>query len=65
MPIEGIIDGLREIADQYDLGRHNEYIRDAVEALSRMDAELDKAYEKGKYVQLCEDFEALIGGITA
>ena len=60
MPIEGIITGLQEITEQYDLGGHNDYIRDAIQALSEVDDSLDEAYAAGKYDQLCEDFELAI-----
>ena len=57
MPIEGIIAGLKEIADTYNLGKYNDYVKDAVEALTGMDSELDKAFNEGKMAQLEECFE--------
>lgn len=64
MPIEGIIAGLKEISEKYDLGTHNDFVKDAIEALTETDAELDRAYEAGKYDQLCEDFGDVIQELT-
>lgn len=64
MPIEGIISGLQEIAEKFELGMHSDYIKDAIDALADVDAELDKAYRAGKYDQLCEDFETIVGGMS-
>lgn len=64
MPIEGIIAGLKEISENYDLGAHNDYVRDAVQALTEVDKNLDEAYAAGKYDQLCEDFADVIEEIA-
>lgn len=60
MPIDGIIAGLKEVIAQYNLGALDIYVKDAIEALSEVDEELDKAYTDGRYDQLCDDFEILI-----
>lgn len=64
MPIEGIIAGLTEINDRFDLGVHRECIKDAIEALAEVDKNLDEAYAAGKYDQLCEDFADVIEEIA-
>lgn len=60
MPIEGIIDGLKEISKTYNLGTHSEYVHDAINALIEIDRKLDKAYAAGKYDQLQECFGDII-----
>ena len=60
MTIEGIIAGLKEMAETFDLGEYGGYIKDAVDALKEVDKNLDEAYAAGKYDQLCEDFEMVV-----
>lgn len=64
MPIDGIIDGLRKaILRHYEDEELAEYVSDAIDALEDIDHQLDKAYKEGKYVQLREDFDAVIENI--
>ena len=61
MPIEGIIDGLREAAKRHAEDRELDVIvRDAIDALTDVDEQVDKAYLDGKYVQQSEDFELVL-----
>ena len=61
MPIEGIIDGLREAAKRHAEDRElDAIVRDAIDALTDVDEQVDKAYLDGKYVQQSEDFELVL-----
>lgn len=64
MPIDGIIDGLRRAVLRHCEDKElADYVSDAIDALEGVDHELDKAYKEGKYVQLREDFDAVIENI--
>lgn len=61
MPIEGIIDGLKEAAKRHAEDRElDAIVRDAIDALTDVDEQVDKAYLDGKYVQQSEDFELVL-----
>jgi len=61
MPIEGIIDGLREAAKRHEEDKElSALVRDAELALTEVDEQVDKAYLDGKYVQQNEDFELVL-----
>ena len=61
MLIEGIIDGLREAAKRHVEDRElDAIVRDAVDALTDVDEQVDKAYLDGKYAQQSEDFELVL-----
>ena len=61
MPIEGIIDGLKEAAQRHAEDRElDAIVRDAIDALTDVDEQVDKAYLDGKYVQQSEDFELVL-----
>jgi hypothetical protein len=61
MPIEGIIDALRMAVLRYPEDAELKCaVKDAEMALTEVDAEIDKAYLDGKYVQQSEDFELVL-----
>ena len=61
MPIEGIIDGLREAAKRHAEDKElSALVRDAELALTEIDEQMDKAYLDGKYAQQSEDFELVL-----
>lgn len=61
MPIEGIIDGLREAAKRHAEDKElSAIVRDAELALTEVDEQMDKAYLDGKYAQQSEDFELVL-----
>ena len=64
MSIEGIIDGLKEIIEGYDLGVHVGFVKEAINALTEVDKSLDEAYAAGKYDQLQECFSDIIEEMT-
>lgn len=64
MSIEGIIDGLKEIIEGYDLGVHDGFVKEAINALTEVDKSLDEAYAAGKYDQLQECFSDIIEEMT-
>ena len=57
MPIEGIIEGLKEVARQIQQQELVDYVSDAIEALTDIDIQLDEAYKEGKRQQLEECYE--------
>lgn len=62
MPIEGIIHGLREAAQRHPLDVElADFVEDAVEALTEVDADLDKAYNEGKLAEAEELLVSLYG----
>lgn len=66
MPVEAIISALMDAARKYHEDEElKKTVDDAVEALAEVDAELDKAFNDGKYAQLEADFDALIREVTA
>ncbi len=61
MPIEGIIEGLREAVLRHcDDKLLADYVSDAIDALTEVDAQLDQAFNDGKYAQLEADYDALL-----
>jgi len=61
MPIEGIIEGLREAVKRHEDDTELALIvKDAEFALTEIDEQIDKAYLDGKYVQQSEDFELVL-----
>ena len=64
MPIDGIIDGLRRAVLRHCEDKElANYVSDAIDALEEVDQKLDNAYKEGKYVQLTEDFDAVLENI--
>lgn len=63
MPLDGIIDGLREAVSRYPADSElAEYVRDASEALCKMDEALDGAFQEGKKAMYEEVVAVLEGG---
>ena len=61
MPIEGIIEGLKEAVLRHrDDKLLADYVSDAIDALTEVDAQLDQAFNDGKYTQLEADYDALL-----
>lgn len=61
MPIEGIIENLKEaVVRHMNDAELAATVKDAIEALEDIDRQLDEAYKAGKYIQLDNDYEALL-----
>lgn len=61
MPIEGIIENLKDaVARHMNDAELAATVKDAIEALEDVDRQLDEAYKAGKYIQLDNDYEALL-----
>lgn len=61
MPIEGIIENLKEAAARHmNDAELAATVKDAIEALEDVDRQLDEAYKAGKHIQLDNDYEALL-----
>ena len=61
MTIEGIIEGLKEAATRHDNdGVLCMYIKDAVDVLTQIEAQMDASYEAGKFDQLQDDYRTVL-----
>lgn len=64
MPIEGIIENLKEAAARHmNDAELAATVKDAIEALEDIDRQLDEAYNAGKHAQLEDDYASLLGVI--
>lgn len=61
MPIDGIIDGLKEAVERHPTDTLLAgFAKEAIRALQEVDEALDEAYDEGKHQQLLECFELVV-----